>query len=79
MEHHHHLCQLFPLQMKIRIRLWGRRQIHLLERLIPLADHFDLYVKGADSICRCTNGTNAVHTRTFQLDNEQFSLPLGLT
>ena len=29
------------------IRLWGRRRLHLLERLIPLADHFDLYVKGA--------------------------------
>ena len=35
-------------QVKIpKIRLWGRRRIHLLERLIPLADHFDLYVKGA--------------------------------
>ena len=29
------------------IRIWGRRRLHLLERLIPLADHFDLYVKGA--------------------------------
>ena len=28
------------------IRIWGRRRIHILERLIPIAKHFDLYLLG---------------------------------
>lgn len=28
------------------IRIWGRRRIHILERLIPIADRFDLHLLG---------------------------------
>ena len=28
------------------VRVWGRRRIHILERLIPIAQHFDLYLIG---------------------------------
>ena len=28
------------------IRVWGRRRIHILERLIPIAKHFDLHLLG---------------------------------
>lgn len=28
------------------IRVWGRRRLHILERLIPIADHFTVYLLG---------------------------------
>jgi len=28
------------------IRIWGRRRFHILERLIPIANHFDLHLLG---------------------------------
>lgn len=31
---------------KQTIRVWGRRRLHILERLIPVAKHFDLYLMG---------------------------------
>ena len=31
---------------KQTIRVWGRRRLHILERLVPVAKHFDLYLMG---------------------------------
>ncbi len=29
-----------------QIRVWGRRRLHILERLIPIADHFEIHLLG---------------------------------
>jgi len=29
------------------IRLWGRRRLHILERLIPIVDHFEIHLLGS--------------------------------
>ena len=31
---------------KTTIKVWGRRRLHVLERLIPVTQHFDLYLTG---------------------------------
>lgn len=31
---------------KQEIRVWGRRRLHILERLVPVAKHFDLHLMG---------------------------------
>lgn len=40
-----HRSQYFGTEEQ-EIRIWGRRRIHILERLIPIAQHFDLYLLG---------------------------------